>query len=107
LTQDKQTGGGRRRKTTAAPPAELPFEQALARLEEIVEILEAGDAPLEKSLGLFEEGVALSRSCNGRLEAAERRLEVLVRKTGNDTVEPLDEAEFLSGPEAEPADTDE
>ncbi len=94
---EEKSGAGRRRRKAAAPPAEPPFEKALERLEEIVEILEAGDAPLEKSLALFEEGVALSRGCNKRLDEAERRLEALVRKAGGDVAEPLSEEEFLPG----------
>ena len=53
------------------------FESALAELEQLVQQLEAGDLPLEKSLALFERGVELSRYCHSQLEGAERRLEVL------------------------------
>jgi exodeoxyribonuclease VII small subunit len=60
------------------PPAEPTFE-AIARLETIVGSLEGGDAPLEESLQLFEEGVRLSRACMQRLEAAERRIEILLK----------------------------
>ena len=96
MSEERRPAGGRRRRK-GTEPEEVPFEKALARLEEIVEILEAGDAPLEKSLGLFEEGVALSRRCNRRLDEAERRLEALVQKAGGDAVEPLEEEEFLTG----------
>lgn len=54
------------------------FEEALARLEEIVARLEGGDLPLEESLALFEEGVGLTRLCQEILLAAEGRLEMLV-----------------------------
>jgi len=60
-------------------PAEPTFEEAIARLETIVGALEGGDAPLEESLQLFEEGVRLSRACMQRLEAAERRIEILLK----------------------------
>jgi exodeoxyribonuclease VII small subunit len=53
------------------------FEAAIAELESIVKKLEAGDLPLEASLELYERGVHLSRFCHARLEAAERRIEVL------------------------------
>ena len=43
----------------------------------IIRKLEEGDMPLETSLELYERGVALSRYCHGRLEAAERRIDVL------------------------------
>lgn len=53
------------------------FEAAIAELETIVKKLEEGDLSLEQSLGLYERGVRLSRYCHGRLEEAERRIEVL------------------------------
>lgn len=53
------------------------FETAIAELERIVKQLEDGDLPLESSLQLYERGVTLSRYCHGRLEEAERRIEVL------------------------------
>jgi exodeoxyribonuclease VII small subunit len=53
------------------------FEAAIAELEAIVRKLEEGDLPLEKSLELYERGVQLSRFCHGRLEEAERRIEIL------------------------------
>jgi len=56
---------------------ELSFEDALARLEQIVRQMEQGDVPLEQSLGLFEEGVRLSRHCAARLDEAEKRIAVL------------------------------
>jgi exodeoxyribonuclease VII small subunit len=75
---------------------DLPFEDALTRLEEIVETLESGEPSLEISLALFEEGVALSRRCNKRLDTAERRLELLAGQDAGGGVEPLDEDEFLN-----------
>jgi len=53
------------------------FEAAIAELEAIVKKLEDGDLTLEQSLELYERGVRLSRYCHGRLEEAERRIEVL------------------------------
>ena len=53
------------------------FETAIAELEAIVKKLEEGDMPLEQSLALYERGVQLSRFCHGRLEDAERRIDVL------------------------------
>ena len=63
------------------PQTEQPmeFEKALARLEEIVRKLEANDTPLEQSLKLFEEGVALTARCNALLEKAEQQVSMLVR----------------------------
>ena len=59
---------------------ELSFEDALERLEALVDRLEQGDLELEESLAAFEQGVALTRRCAGQLEDAERRVEVLVRE---------------------------
>jgi exodeoxyribonuclease VII small subunit len=71
------------------------FEECLQRLEQIVDELEKGDLPLEKALALFEEGMKLSNSCRGELEAAEGRVELLV-KQGNkmqpEVFEPLSNA---------------
>jgi exodeoxyribonuclease VII small subunit len=77
--------------------ADLTFEQALKRLEEIVEALETEDLDLDKSLQFFEEGVALSRYCNQQLQVAEKRIDVLLRKAdGTLTAEPF-ALEDLSG----------
>ncbi len=53
------------------------FEGAIIELESIVKKLEEGELTLEQSLGLYERGVTLSRYCHGRLEQAERRIEIL------------------------------
>lgn len=53
------------------------FEAALARLEEIVRLLERGEASLEQSLALFEEGSRLARICQERLSAAEQQVTAL------------------------------
>jgi exodeoxyribonuclease VII small subunit len=58
--------------------AEMSFEDAIRRLGHIVEQLERGDLPLEASLRLFEEGVALARVSQRRLDRAERRIEELL-----------------------------
>ena len=59
---------------------EIPdFEAALGRLEEIVKALEDGELALDSSLELFEEGIRLSRLCHGKLEQAERRVEMLLK----------------------------
>src|SRR2546423_13818594 len=57
--------------------ADLTFEQALKRCEEIVEALETEDLDLEKSLQFYEEGVNLYRHCNQQLQAAEKRIDIL------------------------------
>ncbi|MFL6276281.1 MAG: exodeoxyribonuclease VII small subunit [Blastocatellia bacterium] len=67
---------------TKKKPGEIDFEAALRELEQIVEQLEAGDLPLERSLALFEQGVGLSRDCQKRLDEAERRVEILLKDEG-------------------------
>ena len=57
----------------------LSFEQSMARLDEIVRHLEKGDMPLNDSLALFEEGTALIRSCEKKLDEAEQKV-VKLRK---------------------------
>ena len=69
--------------------APLPFEDAMERLEALVAQLEDGELDLEASLVAFERGVALSRRCSEQLDAAERRIEVLVEAGGETLVRPL------------------
>jgi exodeoxyribonuclease VII small subunit len=59
---------------------DLSFEDCLERLEKIVQELERGDQPLERALALFEEGMNLSASCRRKLEEAENRVEILLKK---------------------------
>ena len=76
------------------------FEKALHRLEEIVSQLEQADAPLDKALGLYEEGVKLARLCSRQLQAAERRVEILEDKNGELHGRPLaDEDDDVDEPE--------
>lgn len=56
----------------------ISFEQAMGRLEEIVRQLERGDAPLEESLSLFEEGTRLVKMCSTRLDRAEQKVHKLL-----------------------------
>lgn len=58
------------------------FEECLQRLEVIVKEMERGDLPLEQSLKLFEEGIALSGSCRKELEEAEGKIEILLKHDG-------------------------
>src|SRR5438093_816158 len=76
--------------TQAGPAGEQPrFEQALARLEQIVRALEAGNLSLDESLRVFEEGTGLLRLCTRRLDEVERRIEILMRHEGGSTVRPF------------------
>lgn len=68
-------------------PEEMTFEVAIARLEEIVRMLEGGSAPLDKSLAMFEEGVALVKLCNSRLDHAEQKVKILTSSGDGTLVE--------------------
>ena len=57
----------------------MSFEQGLARLEEIVALLERGEVPLDESLALYEEGASLIKRCNAALTQAERRVSILLQ----------------------------
>ena len=65
------------------------FEKTLARLEEIVGLLERGEAPLEEGLVLFEEGVALTRRCQELLAAAEERIQRLAAEGSRFSLTPF------------------
>ncbi len=82
---------------TDAPAEEFSFEEALARLEEIVEELESGQMSLEDALTRFEEGTRLQRVCLQRLQRAETRIEQVLAENAAET----DSAEGDSGEEAE------
>ncbi len=56
---------------------EPTFEAAIARLEEIVRAMESGNAMLDESLSLFEEGVKLVKYCTEKLDGAEQRVKLL------------------------------
>ena len=63
---------------TASEISQLSFEQALGALEDIVQKLESGDVPLDKSIELYERGEALRKHCQARLDGAQQRIEKIV-----------------------------
>ena len=65
--------------------AEKKFEDAMQRLEEIVQGLEQGDLPLGDSLKVFEEGMGLAKFCSRELESAEKKVSLLVKESGGNT----------------------
>ncbi len=76
------------------PDTELSFEQAFERLSEVVTRLEAGEGSLTERTGLFEEGIQLSRLCSERLEAIERKVEILLQnQQGQREVVPFQDEE--------------
>jgi exodeoxyribonuclease VII small subunit len=56
------------------------FEDALKRLQEVVEKLEKGDLPLEDAMDCFSEGIQLAQFCHNKLEEAENKVQVLLKK---------------------------
>ena len=80
---------GKDQTTPLAGGDELSFEDILARLSEVVDRLEGGELPLEQSLAVFEEGIALSRLGARRLDEAEARVEQLLEGERGVTTRPL------------------
>ena len=63
---------------------EMTFEASMERLEEVLRLLENGNESLDDSLSLYEEGIALIRACNEKLEKAEQKIKVLqMREDGS------------------------
>lgn len=65
------------------------FEQSLADLQTLVELLESGELSLEDSLGAFEQGIRLTRECQAALNQAEQKVQILLERDGQ-----LEEAPF-------------
>lgn len=66
------------------------FEDALARLGEIVRNLEQGEVNLDETLELFEEGVKLARFCNKKLDDVEGKIEIMLKDGQTETFEVID-----------------
>lgn len=67
------------------------FEKSITELESLVEKLEGGDLSLEDSLKAFERGVRLTRECQGALEAAEAKVEILLQQAGGESLQAFDD----------------
>lgn len=68
----------------------VPFEEALKKLESIVEAMESEELPLETLLARFEEGTRLARICQGKLADAELKIQKLEKNAGGEmTLKPL------------------
>ncbi|MFT7519183.1 MAG: exodeoxyribonuclease VII small subunit [Kiritimatiellia bacterium] len=67
------------------------FEDTLSDLEERVRKLESGEIPLDEALTLFEQGVALARTCHEQLDRAEDRVAALVNGPDGPREKPLDD----------------
>jgi len=75
-------------KTDPQTTDKLPdFESSLAELEALVARLEQGDVPLEEALKTFERGVALTRQCQTALRTAQQKVEVLLTRNGDESID--------------------
>jgi exodeoxyribonuclease VII small subunit len=74
---------------------DVSFEQQLSRLAEIVEALDAGNAPMEELLKLYEEGMLLTKKCSSYLEGAEQKvIQINAQATKADTNTVSSEPDF-------------
>ena len=85
-----------KQKNTAAPEAEAPeseksknfnFEASLNELEKLVDALENGDLSLEQSLQDFERGINLTRACQSALTDAQQKVQILLEKNGQSSLD--------------------
>jgi len=86
-------------ETAIIPPSN--FEQSLAQLEALVAELESGDLPLDQALASFEQGVRLTRECQGALSAAQQKVQVLLQR-GESII--MEEFEPIAGGEPDSAE---
>jgi exodeoxyribonuclease VII small subunit len=93
----KQPAAPEKGRATATAEEGPSFEEALERLETIVEELEAGSLSLEQSLARYEEGMRLSRRLTQTLDQAEKRIERLVEDEGEGGVPTTRPFEQLAG----------
>ena len=78
----------------SAKSSSLPFEEALQKLEAIVETMEAGDLPLESLIARYEEGTRLAKICQEKLAEAELKIQQLEKDAAGDLkLKPLDLSE--------------
>jgi exodeoxyribonuclease VII small subunit len=67
----------------------LAFEKSLKELEALVTRMEQGNLSLEESLQHFERGIQLTRTCQQALKEAEQKVEILLKKSGQDDIAPF------------------
>ncbi len=84
-----------KKRTTAGEMEEPSFEEGMHELETIVRRLEQGGGALEQALGDYSTAISLLKNCNGKLESAERRVEILsgVDAQGNPITRPVAESD--------------
>ncbi|AIM15556.1 MULTISPECIES: exodeoxyribonuclease VII small subunit [Neobacillus] len=71
----------------------ITFEEAMAKLEQIVEKLEEGDIPLEEAIIYYKEGMELSKLCHDKLKSAEKQLTQIITEDGRKEVFSINEEE--------------
>lgn len=76
-------------------PKAKTFEESIKELEEIISLLESGEAPLDEAVSLFEKGMKISAKCHEQLEKAEEKIRLLTE----DSTGVVTETEFDSGEE--------
>lgn len=91
----------------SAKKTSFAFEQSLNALQATVEQLESGDLSLEEALQAFEKGIALSRECQGALNQAQTRINVLLEQNGTLVEQPLEAASSEANPAPDADDPDE
>lgn len=75
--------------------AEIKFEEAIKKLEKIVEDLEGADLSLDEALKKYQEGIEMSRVCAQKLENAKKKIDVLAKnKKGEFELRPFDESKI-------------
>ena len=75
----------------AEQPADMPFEEAVTKLEAIVDAMESGELPLENLMAKFEEGTRLARLCQAKLAQAEVKVQQLEKNAAGElTLKPAD-----------------
>lgn len=83
--------------------AEMKFEEALKKLQKIVQDLEDGDIPLEEALERYEEGIRLSKTCAKKLESAKKKVEILLKnEDGSFELKDFDESSAGEDESADP-----
>ena len=81
-----------------SPPSDVPFEEALKKLESIVEAMESDELPLETLLARFEEGTKLAQVCQSKLAEAELKIQQLEKNAAGELVlKPVKLGEQISG----------
>lgn len=84
-------GARGRFRSVAKPDNDVPFEEAMQKLENIVDAMESGELPLETLMAKFEEGTRLAKICQGKLAQAEVRIQQLEKNAAGElTLRPVE-----------------